>query len=182
MVGGDGPSSSGSGQAAVAPQSSGGSGSGVSASPSRKRKDLAGPDADTLRCDFCHKLCKNQKGWALHLGKSTLCAEAGAECEPYDPTREVAAKHMKRVDDAVYASAVQAKLLEGYGALQFDRLVDRTAIQSGVKEGIVEPLMEQMKQEIYRRLERTGADRTTLEQQIGAVFDVHAGPAPLSVY
>ena len=62
---------------------------------------------------------------------------------------------MQRTDGDIYAADVQTTLLEGYSALQYDRLMERTAIQQGVKEGVVEPLVDKMKEEIYRRLAST---------------------------
>ena len=86
-----------------------------------------------------------------------------------DPEAESASRQMQRVDGDIYATDVQTTLLEGYGGLQYDRLVERTTIQQGVKEGIVEPLVDKMKEEIYRRLASTPQERASLEALIGTV-------------
>ena len=54
-------------------------------------------------------------------------------------------------------------------------MVERTCIQTNIKENLVQPLMDKVKAECLRRLASTPAERQTLEQQIGAVFEVHRG-------
>ena len=106
---------------------------------------------------------------------STHCSEAGAEYELYDAEDGAASKRMRRSGEDIYAEDVKSHLLESYGALQYDRLVERGTIQNGVKEGVVQPLVNKMKEEIFRRLATSPEAYATLEQQIGAVFDVHRG-------
>ena len=57
---------------------------------------------------------------------------------------------------------MQMHLLDGYGALKYDKLVAGTTIQSEIKESIVQPMVDKIKDEIYRRLATTPAERLTL--------------------
>lgn len=169
VLGGEGSSSGGQPTGTSAPPSGGSLSRGSSSRKRRREADVV------LRCDVCAATFDNDWGWGMHLGKSSYCREAGAEYELVDKRESAAQQRAQRAGDAVYASDTRAKLVEGYGALQYDRLVDRTAIQSGVKEGIIEPLCKNIKEEILRRLGKTPAERESLEKIIGTVFDVHAG-------
>ena len=84
------------------------------------------------------------------------------------------APHCAPLSDAD-ATEIQKHLVDSYATLQHEKMVERTCIQTNIKENLVQPLMDKVKAECLRRLASTPAERQTLEQQIGAVFEVHRG-------
>ena len=144
----------------------------ASSSRSRRKRKRGVP---TVRCDVCGDAFEDYDGWFKHIVHSSHCAEAGAEPEPFDAQQEALDDTLRVAGDAIYKAEIQSQLVSSYGALQYDRLMGRSAIQSGVKEGVVEPLVNTMREEIYRRLAKSPEERASLEAIIGTVFDVHRG-------
>ena len=107
---------------------------------------------------------------------SPFCEDEDATAEVYDEAAEATAELNRRVGEASYARAdMQAHMVNSYADLYYEKMVGRTCIQGTIKEGLVEPMVKKIKNEIYLRLAKTPADRKTLEDTIGTVFDVHRG-------
>lgn len=98
---------------------------------------------------------------------------AGADCEEYDAALNAQEALWERVGNGTYEYAVQEHLVDAYSSLHFEKLLPRSIIQNDIKGGVVDPLVQIMKEEIYRRLANTPAERQALDKQIGTVFDVH---------
>ena len=140
------------------------------ASPRKRRKK-----SELLRCDECCDVVEGWAEWERHLRHNQYCSEVDAQCAPCEPEKEAAQLFCDHTTRAEYEKDVQTHLVDAYATLTYDNLVERTTVQNGIKESLVAPLVDKMKAEIYRRLAQTPAERQTLEQQIGTVFDVHRG-------
>jgi hypothetical protein len=146
----------------------------------RKRKRSTPPAACQgemfYQCTECEqRLGTTWRSFQSHLDHSPYCAENNAQFVHVSVEQEATEKLNDRVGEASYAADVQSHMVAGYGELIYKRMVDKTCVQEAVKENVVDPLVHKMKEEIYRRLAKTPAERQSLEAQIGTVFQVHRG-------
>ena len=78
-----------------------------------KRRKMCG-NALTLGCSECGEKYETARGFAVHLGRASKCAEAHAKAVPVDEGIKRAAALVSRAGEAAYAANVRVKVCTNY--------------------------------------------------------------------